>query len=477
MPTNLGGQAMNQASPKAQPITMKRLLRALPIDKMLLGMCLMSVMLCCLVGGAYMAAFDARLYRDTLKPSFDGIKAFREKQTRNWKRDGWYKPREDKIGVGEYHPELAFNGMTIYTSMGSFPTAQLISMDGKVVHEWKLPFGKAWENSEGGNTKSLEERMHWRRVQLCPNGDLIAIYNVLGETPYGVGMVKLDKDSNLIWKYDGRVHHDFSIDHAGKIYGLTHDLRKTKSPAAPHLKVPMLEDFVTVISPEGKELKRIPILEAFAKSKFNYCINTIESNSKGDHTHTNDVEVITEAFAQHHKFCSAGDVMISLRNPSILAIMNLEREEIVWAARGMWQEQHDPDVLDNGNILIFDNQGNKGLYGMSRILEWNPATNNVEWCYDGNEQEPFQSTSRGCEQLLPNGNLLITESNNGRLVEVTRDKKIAWEYHNPHRDEEKGDLVAVLYSAERYHADTLTFLSPKPVATGEPSKDSLSANR
>lgn len=468
---------MNQASRPAQPITVKRLLQTLPVDKLLLAMCLLSVMLCCIVGGAYMAAFDARIYRKTLKPSFDGIKAYREKQTRNWKRDGWYKPREDKVGVGEYHRELAYNGLTVYTSMGSFPTAQLISMDGSVVHEWKLPFGKAWESAEGETTKSLEERMHWRRVHLHPNGDLLAIYNVLGETPYGVGMVKLDKDSNLLWKYDGRVHHDFSVDEAGQIYGLAHEIRKEKCPAAPHLKAPMLEDFVVVVSPDGKELKRIPILESFAKSKFSHCLNTIESNSKGDHTHTNDVEIITEAFAKHHKFCSAGDVMISLRNPSILAIMNLEREEIVWAARGLWQEQHDPDVLDNGNILIFDNQGNKGLYGMSRIMEWNPATNAIDWCYEGSEDEPFQSASRGCEQVLPNGNLLITESNNGRLVEVTRDKKIAWEYHNPHRDNEKGQLVAVLYSAERYSAAELTFLTPQQVAAATPADDSLSANR
>jgi hypothetical protein len=157
--------------------------------------------------------------------------------------------------------------------------------------------------------------------------------------------------------------------------------------------------------------------------------------------------------------------------------MNLERKEIVWAARGLWEHQHDPDALDNGNLLIFDNQGKKGKGGMSRILEWNPSTSVVEWCYSGTTEVPFSSASRGCEELLPNGNVLITESNNGRLVEVTRDGQVAWEFHNPHRDEEKGNLVAVVYSAQRYRTDELTFLSAEQTArAGGSVRDQVAQN-
>ncbi|MCC7087445.1 MAG: hypothetical protein IT427_20775 [Pirellulales bacterium] len=454
---------MNQSPPTGRLAFMKRMFQARRLDRVFLALSAVSMMFACIVIGAYMAAFDVKLYRQTLKPSFDGLKAINEKNHHEWKRDGWYKPREDKIGIGGYRPELAYNGLTVYSSMGSCPTAQLISMGGEVIHEWQLPFGKAWETSDG-DPESLEERMHWRRVHLFPNGDLLAIYNVLGETPYGVGLVKLDKDSKLIWKYDGRVHHDFSIDRSGTIYALAHEIRRENSPVAPHLRAPMLEDFVVIISPEGKELRRIPVLEAFAKSKFRECLHTIVSNSKGDHTHTNDVEVLSEAFAKHHTICAAGDVLISLRNPSLLAILNIEREEIVWASRGIWEFQHDPDALDNGNLLIFDNQGNKGKGGKSRILEWNPETTAIEWAYVGDTKKPFETSSRGCQDLLPNGNVLITESNNGRLVEVTRDGKVAWEFHNPHRDAKKGDLVAVVYSAERYRAEQLTFLTSEQLA-------------
>jgi hypothetical protein len=218
------------------------------------------------------------------------------------------------------------------------------------------------------------------------------------------------------------------------------------------------------LSPEGKELERISVYDAFAKSKFRHFLDTIASEPKGDHTHTNDVELIPEAFARHHDFCKAGDLIISLRNPSMLAILDRQTKEIVWAARGIWEEQHDPDPLENGNLLIFDNQGNRGEGGKSRILEWNPESGAIEWCYVGTQEKPFESNARGCQQLLPNRNVLITESNNGRIFEVTRDQKIAWEYYNPHREGKHNELVAVVYSGQRYRTDALTFLTPEQVA-------------
>ena len=38
---------------------------------------------------------------------------------------------------------------------------------------------------------------------------------------------------------------------------------------------------------------------------------------------------------------------------------------------------------------------------------------------------------RGAAQRLPNGNTLITESERGRVFEVTPQKEIVWEFWNP----------------------------------------------
>ena len=113
-----------------------------------------------------------------------------------------------------------------------------------------------------------------------------------------------------------------------------------------------------------------------------------------------------------------------------------------------------------GNILVFDNGGDAGygsfLPGMqghypctfrdySRVIEFNPITLEIVWEYkktktiDANEdgvitaaERKFYSPYISGAQRLKNGNTLITEGRNGRLFEVTRNKKIVWEYISPY---------------------------------------------
>jgi hypothetical protein len=271
----------------------------------------------------------------------------------------------------------------------------------------------------------------------------------------------------VIWRYSECVHHDFNVDETGKIYAIAHNIEHKGVDAAPHLRTPYLRDYIAVLSPEGKELKCVSIFDAFAKSDFRSYLDSIPSSAKGDHTHANGISVVSEAFAKKHGFCSTGNVLISIRNPSLLAIVNLDREEVVWAAHGIWQRQHDPDILENGNIMVFDNLGNLGAGGRSRVLEWNPVNGAVAWRYCGNKEKPFESSTRGCQQLLPNGNVLITESNAGRLLEVTHDDQIVWEFCSPDRSGDNNELVAMVTSGQRYDADDLTFLEPGRVIKTE----------
>jgi hypothetical protein len=305
----------------------------------------------------------------------------------------------------------------------------------------------------------VEERIYWHTARICPNGDLLANYVAVAGSPYGYGLAKMDKESKLIWQIPDNLHHDFDLDDEGRVYAFRHSFEKEPHEAAPHLRTPRINDYVAVFSPEGKEIKRISLLDAFAKSNFRQYLNSIPSHKKGDHTHGNGIDVITEAFAKNHGICKAGDVMISMRSPSMLAIINLDREEVIWAAHGIWKLQHDCDPLENGNILLFDNVGKCGAGGRSRILEWNPISGAIAWSYSGTSEAPFESDSRGCQQLLPNGNILVTEANKGRIFEVTRDQQIAWEYCNPLRKPDHKDYVAVVCSAERHDASKLTFLN------------------
>ena len=115
-----------------------------------------------------------------------------------------------------------------------------------------------------------------------------------------------------------------------------------------------------------------------------------------------------------------------------------------WAARGPWLGQHDPDLLPNGNILLFDNVGHFGEGGHSRVIEFKPNTYEIVWNYTGDDDRPLFSTLRSDQERLPNGNTLITESDGGRLVEVAPDGAI-----NPVRGGDEGELIPVVSGGQR----------------------------
>ena len=47
--------------------------------------------------------------------------------------------------------------------------------------------------------------------------------------------------------------------------------------------------------------------------------------------------------------------------------------------------------------------------------------------FEGSEAAPFYSWQRGKHQLLPNGNLLVTETEHGRVFEAAPDGSLVWE--------------------------------------------------
>jgi outer membrane protein assembly factor BamB len=163
----------------------------------------------------------------------------------------------------------------------------------------------------------------------------------------------------------------------------------------------------------------------------------------GDIFHTNTLEVLDGRSADRDPAFRAGNVLLSVLKLDTIAVLDPERGEIVWAKTGSWRRQHQPTFLDDGNLLVFDNRGPGGE--SSRVVEIDPRTGSTVWSYD---KDLFSKTLGSC-QRLPNGNTLITESENGRALEVTRDGRVVWEYYNPNRAGEHKELVAVLFEVVR----------------------------
>lgn len=389
-----------------------------------------------------------------LKSAYHAGTALRAKVTlynEPFQLDLWRPARTASRGVTVHDRARAWNGLTLYTS-GHAQKAFLLDMEGRVAHEWDLPYSRVWDATAAVRWPQPDTHIYIEKAFLYPNGDLLAIYVAVGDTPWGYGLVKMDRASRILWKYLAHAHHDVDVAADGRIYLLTQEIGTDDLPQLVSVKPPRIDDYVVVLSPEGIELERVRVLDALLGSRYAYLVDTVPwytVNGSGDYLHTNGIDVLDGKAAGKLPQASAGRVLLSFREISTLAILDLAERRIVWATLGPWLRQHDPDLLPTGDILLFDNQGNPGPGGITRLIELDPQTHAISWTYAGSSERPFDSPVRSSQQRLPNGNTLVTESDGGRLFEVTAEGEVVWEYLNPVRGGDREELIPIVAWAQR----------------------------
>ncbi len=186
-----------------------------------------------------------------------------------------------------------------------------------------------------------------------------------------------------------------------------------------------------------------------------------EDRGIGDWLHLNTLSVL----GKNHWYDETGDdrfhpenIMSSSRGANFIFIFSRATGEVVWQVGpdfiggkpehklGQFVGQHNPHFIPHGlpgagNVLVFDNGGTSGYGGSgfprysrqySRIVEFNPVTLEIVWQYGAESgDEFFFSHNISNSQRLPNGNTFINEGANGRIFEVTVDKKIVWDIVSP----------------------------------------------
>ncbi len=347
--------------------------------------------------------------------------------------------------------------------------AVLVNMRGDVVHQWRVPFSQVWSAPPHVHARVEDTSVYFNDGYIYPNGDLLAVIegpiNLQSVSP-GYGLVKLDKDSHVLWKYAEICHHDVAVAEDGTIYTLVNQIVEQVPPALAYIPTPCMVDHLDVLTPEGQRIKRIPLLEAFLDSPYAALFGKLEragtarrTTSAGtrmgfytddvhrrDVLHTNAVKILSQELAPKFPLFTAGHLLISARHLDAIAMLDPDSGKVVWAAHGPWQAQHDPSFLDNGHLLLFYN-----LFSQrgSRVLEYDPKTQAFPWVYPGEKGKPFLSEIRGMCQRLPNGNTLIVNSQVGEAFEVTPDREVVWTCSFNY---------AELYRVRRYTPEQLPFL-------------------
>jgi hypothetical protein len=295
---------------------------------------------------------------------------------------------------------------------------------GRVVRRWTYRPSQFWANGE-----------------LLPNGDFLVVGSDPSKLPRGAitddkrCILRFDWEGNLLWKRRATAHHDIEVTPGDQLLTLTFARRTVPDIDA---AIPVRDDQVTLLSHDGMILETLSLCDVVSKQPELFPLIHPPPTKTGDDPwidlfHCNSIEWMHyEHLADRHPLYALSNVLVCSRRQDRIFVLNWETKELVWA----WGEKelqgpHDAKVLVSGNILVFDNGVARHW---SRVIEIDPLSGEIVWQYRAPQPTEFFTFSRGSNQRLPNGNTLITNSDNGAAFEVTPDGEIVWEFRCPYRN-------------------------------------------
>jgi len=242
-------------------------------------------------------------------------------------------------------------------------------MLGEIIWEYLVPQSLKQYNNPGAD------------AELLPNN------NVLFVLPLN-GVYEIDRSGRVVWSYlTKKISHDADrLPNGNTIFVFGGFDQKEDAQ-------------VTEVNPNGEV-----VWTWYAKDYFNK--PPYDSISNEGWTHTNAVSRR-----------SNGNTLISLRNFNFIAEVDPQGAVVGTTGEGILLEQHDPEILPNGNILATSLPRGRP----HSAVEIDPKAGSIIWEYliPDRENWPVRDANR-----LPNGNTLITGAT--EIVEVTLGGEIVW---------------------------------------------------
>ena len=332
------------------------------------------------------------------------------------------------VGLIGCDEEKVCPGYLLYAPMTGGGAVYLVDTQGNEVHQWSLPhppglYGYLLPNGNlfyGGKTmdETWDRFPSWKRFK-------------------GGVMLEADWQGNIIWEHwDQEHHHDARRTAEGGAIYLTVEPMSAELTAQIKGGVPgtdaegMWADVIVEVDRAGDRIWEWHAAEHLDPERHVLTFNDL----RDEWSHGNTVAPLSD-----------DRVMFSFRNISTVGIIDKKSGDIVWQLGDtVLAQQHDPNLLPNGNVLIYDNGSHRKHTGQpfSRVIEVDPSTNEIVWQYQDSPVYNFFSAYISGARRLPNGNTLITEGMFGRMFQVTPEGQVVWEYINPYYFEDAEGQVA-----------------------------------
>lgn len=329
--------------------------------------------------------------------------------------------RRRGVGLRAFDPQKSFPGFTLFAPLTGKGEVYLINLRGNVVHRWQLPYPPGLYGYLLPNSN-----LFYGGKDLSGAGDCERF------PPWPLFKAGVVLEAN----WDGRIlrelhhpdhHHDARALRNGNVLLLCIEKIPREQVARIRGGIPGTEAggdiYADVLHELTWEGEMVWSWHAYQHLDPETDIITAQDH-RYEWSHGNTVEELAD-----------GNILVSFRNISTVVIIDRDSGEIIWKlGHEVLAQQHHPNELANGNLLIFDNGAHRGdaALNFSRVIEVNRHTKDIVWQYIDRPPQNFFSAYISGAQRLPNGNTLITEGAYGRLFEVTPAGAVVWEYVNPY---------------------------------------------
>lgn len=334
------------------------------------------------------------------------------------------------------NPKRECMGFTLFSPLNS-KSAYLVNMQGRVVHEWKLP-----------NTASYE-------MKILENGNLLYMGKLEGSIMKNFEgcagkLIELDWNSNVVWEYeDPYMHHTFFRKKNGNILyakwikvpdGFKDKIRGGVPGTE---KDVMWTDAIVEIDSYGYVLYMWKAFENLDPKKNLLC----PLEHRTEWTRLNSIYVKENE-----------NILVNFMLTNTAVEIDKNSGKILWYYTGELAHAHSISETENNNFLIFDNGLHTIYISFSRVIEVNSQTMDIIWEFKEDTIADFYSSILGGCQRLKNGNTLVCDSSGGRIIEVTPEKEVVWEYISPYKQShEQYGKSNIIINAKRYSPDYRAF--------------------
>ena len=246
----------------------------------------------------------------------------------------------------------------------------------------------------------------------------------------------LDAESNIVKVFDDYYHHSLELTKDNYLWTtnvscpVNNQLIQEKE-CNDHVR----DENIIKLDLEGKVVYEKNITDLLYENNINVYRN---NDNNVDITHVNDVQPIHFS----SKYWDDNDVFISLRSLDLALLYDTMENKIQWTSSFLsgLKNQHDINVLSEKEITIFNNNIKYSMKDgkRSRIVDeystmivYNFETNEYTSLLDKYFKEyEIKTATSGKGEVSLNGDILIEETNYGRLIYLDSNGKKLWEFYN-----------------------------------------------